>query len=73
MQHYSIRRFMWAARNDDLPARWNAGFQHHDAQDLFRHSWHGYLIPGGWTRLEGSTWYEFEMYPQDYCNRSVNR
>jgi hypothetical protein len=26
------------------------------------------LIPltGGRTRLEGSTWYEFEMYPQDY-------
>jgi uncharacterized membrane protein YhaH (DUF805 family) len=26
------------------------------------------LVPlaGGKTRLEGSTWYEFEMYPQDY-------
>jgi len=26
------------------------------------------LLPlaGGRTRLEGSTWYEFEMYPQDY-------
>ena len=23
-------------------------------------------LPGGRTRLEGSTWYEFEMYPQDY-------
>lgn len=23
-------------------------------------------LPGGKTRLEGSTWYEFEMYPQDY-------
>ena len=23
-------------------------------------------LPGGRTRLEGSTWYELEMYPQDY-------
>jgi uncharacterized membrane protein YhaH (DUF805 family) len=23
-------------------------------------------VAGGRTRLEGSTWYEFEMYPQDY-------
>ena len=23
-------------------------------------------LPAGRTRLEGSTWYEFEMYPQDY-------
>lgn len=23
-------------------------------------------LPNGRTRLEGSTWYEFEMYPQDY-------
>ena len=23
-------------------------------------------LPGGRTLLEGSTWYEFEMYPQDY-------
>jgi uncharacterized membrane protein YhaH (DUF805 family) len=23
-------------------------------------------LPDGRTRLEGSTWYEFEMYPQDY-------
>ena len=23
-------------------------------------------LPGGRTRLEGSTWYEYEIYPQDY-------
>jgi len=23
-------------------------------------------LPGGRTRLEGSTWYELELYPQDY-------
>ncbi len=23
-------------------------------------------LPGGRTQLDGSTWYEFEMYPQDY-------
>jgi len=23
-------------------------------------------LPGGRTRLEGSTWYEYEIFPQDY-------
>ncbi len=37
-------------------------------------------LPLGRTRLEGSTWYEFEMYPQDYwtlwsdlCIRRIHR